>query len=43
VVRHLNATRLLQLPLQADIMRVQQVKQHRVTKLGYEAAGYFDG
>ena len=26
-----------------DIMRVQQVKNHYVTKLGYEAAGYFDG
>jgi MTH538 TIR-like domain (DUF1863) len=28
---------------QADIMRVQQVRQHWVSKLRYEAAGYFDG
>jgi hypothetical protein len=26
-----------------DIFRVQQIKNHYVTKLGYEAAGYFDG
>jgi MTH538 TIR-like domain (DUF1863) len=26
-----------------DIMRVQQIKNHYVAKLGYTAAGYFDG
>jgi len=28
---------------QRDIMRVQQIKNHYITKLGYQAAGYFDG
>ncbi|QSQ17921.1 TIR domain-containing protein [Myxococcus landrumensis] len=28
---------------QRDIMRVQQIKNHYVTKFGYQAAGYFDG
>lgn len=28
---------------QRDIMRVQQVKQHYMTKGGYSAAGFFDG
>ncbi len=28
---------------QRDIMRVQQIKNHYLTKLGYQAAGYFDG
>jgi hypothetical protein len=26
-----------------DIFRVQQIKNHYITKLGYRAAGYFDG
>lgn len=28
---------------QRDIMRVQQIRNHYITKLGYQAAGYFDG